>query len=470
MAAKRTAGRTSCNPWDMCFPLCVGRMCDGTMFSSVCALPSPASAEGCCPSLFGWFTGTTAQSDFSCTFMSAVRFTAFADRSWSVDQDVQEISRFSCMLFLSACGVICPSASRTIISKFLSRRYRTDRYGHPNIETSDRTPLEKNMALIKLKLGNSGLEIAPIVFGGNVFGWTADEATSFRLLDAFVAAGFNAVDTADVYSRWVPGNKGGESETIIGKWLKRGAKRQQVIIATKVASEMGPGKKGLSKRYILAAVEDSLQRLQTDYIDLYQSHVDDADAPLEETLETYAQLIQQGKVRAIGASNYNGKRLGEALQISRKKGLPRYESLQPLYNLYDRAEFEADLAPLCLRENIGVIPYFSLASGFLAGKYRSEADLAKSARGSLVKKYLNERGYKILSALDQVAKTHSSTQSQVAIAWLLAQPSVTAPIASATNLNQLQALLSAADLKLDPASIEKLNQASAYAAGVASSH
>jgi aryl-alcohol dehydrogenase-like predicted oxidoreductase len=326
------------------------------------------------------------------------------------------------------------------------------------------------MAPTKRKLGNSGLEVAPIVFGGNVFGWTADESTSFQLLDAFIAAGFNAVDTADVYSKWVPGNKGGESETIIGKWLKRTGTRARVIIATKVGAEMGPGKKGLSKKYILAAVEDSLQRLQTDYIDLYQSHVDDPDTPPEETLEAYAQLIQQGKVRAIGASNYTAKRLAEALQISKKKSLPRYESLQPLYNLYDRADFEAELAPLCLREKIAVIPYFSLASGFLAGKYRSEADLANRPRGSFVKKYLNERGYKILSALDQVAKTHSATQSQVAIAWLLAQPSVTAPIASATNLNQLQALLSAADLKLDPASLEKLNQASTYAAGAASSH
>jgi len=321
------------------------------------------------------------------------------------------------------------------------------------------------MAIIKRKLGNSGLEIAPIVFGGNVFGWTADEATSFRLLDAFVAAGFNAVDTADVYSKWVPGNRGGESETIIGKWLKRSEKRQQVIIATKVGSEMDPAKKGLSKGYILAAVEDSLQRLQTDYIDLYQSHVDDPDAPLDETLEAYAQLIQQGKVRAIGASNYNAKRLGEALEISQKKSLPRYESLQPHYNLYERAGFETELALLCLRENIGVIPYFSLASGFLAGKYRSEADLLKSARGTLVKKYLNERGFRILDALDQVARTHGSTPTQVALAWLQAQPSVTAPIASATNLDQLHELLSAADLELDPESLEKLNQASAHAAG-----
>jgi aryl-alcohol dehydrogenase-like predicted oxidoreductase len=322
----------------------------------------------------------------------------------------------------------------------------------------------------KRKLGNSGLEIAPIVFGGNVFGWTADEATSFDLLDAFVAAGFNAVDTADVYSRWVPGNRGGESETIIGKWLKRSEKRQRVIVATKVGSEMGPGQRGLSKDYILAAVEDSLQRLQTDYIGLYQSHVDDADTPLEETLEAYARRIQQGKVRAVGASNYNTKRLEEALQISKKKSLPRYDSLQPHYNLCERAGFEAELAPLCLRENIGVISYFSLASGFLAGKYRSEADLANSARGAFVKKYLNERGFKILAALDRVAKIHGSTPTQVALAWLLAQPSVTAPIASVTNLDQLHELLSAADLKLDAESLEQLNQASAYATGASTSN
>jgi len=319
------------------------------------------------------------------------------------------------------------------------------------------------MALTKRKLGNSGLEIAPIVFGGNVFGWTADEATSFQLLDAFVAAGFNAVDTADVYSKWVPGNRGGESERIIGKWLKRSEKRQQVIIATKVGSEMGPGKKGLSKSYILSAVEDSLQRLQTDYIDLYQSHIDDAETPLDETLEAYAQLIQHGMVRAIGASNHNARRLGEALHISKRKCLPRYESLQPHYNLYEREEFEAELASLCVRENIGVIPYFSLASGFLAGKYRSETDLARSARATFVKKYLNERGFRILGAVDQVAKAHGSTPTRVALAWLLAQPSVTAPIASVTSLDQLHELVTAADLKLDPESLEKLNLASAYA-------
>lgn len=325
------------------------------------------------------------------------------------------------------------------------------------------------MAIGRRELGNSGLEIAPIVFGGNVFGWTADESTSFQLLDAFVAAGFNAVDTADMYSKWVPGNKGGESETIIGNWLKRGGKRHQVIIATKVGLEMGPGKKGLSKKYILASAEDSLKRLQTDYIDLYQSHTDDTDTPLQETLEAYAQLTQQGKVRAIGASNYRANRLGEALTISRQKHLPRYASLQPEYNLYVRAAFEAELAPLCRRENIGVIPYFSLASGFLTGKYRSEADLASRARGKSVKKYLTERGFRILNALDQAAKAHRSTPTQIAIAWLLAQPAITAPIASATTLDQLHELLGAAEVKLDPQSLQQLDQASAYAAGAASS-
>jgi aryl-alcohol dehydrogenase-like predicted oxidoreductase len=348
--------------------------------------------------------------------------------------------------------------------------------GTGQIATGIQTPnqrqktLERTMELSKRKLGNSGLAIGPIMFGGNVFGWTVDEATSFHLLDAFVAAGFNAVDTADVYSKWAPGNRGGESETIIGKWLKRSKKRQRVILATKVGSEMGPVKRGLSKGRILAAVEDSLQRLQTDYIDLYQSHVDDAEATLEETLEAYAQLIQQGKVRAIGASNYKAERLGEALQISKNKGLPRHESLQPHYNLYERAGFEAELAPLCLRESIGVIPYFSLASGFLAGKYRSEADLANSARGTFVKKYLNERGFRILGALEQVAKTHDSTPTRVALAWLLAQPSVTAPIANVTNLGQLDELLGAADLKLDPEALQKLSQASAYAAGAGSAN
>jgi len=237
----------------------------------------------------------------------------------------------------------------------------------------------------KHKLGNSGLEISPLVFGGNVFGWTLDEPASFKLLSAFAAAGFNAIDTADTYSRWVPGHSGGESETIIGKWMKQSQNRDKVIIATKVGMEMGPGKKGLSKSYILRSAEDSLRRLQTDYIDLYQSHTDDAATPLEETLSAYAELIRQGKVRAIGASNYKAERLAAALAVSKKSGLPRYESLQPNYNLYQRADYETALEPLCLKEGLGVINYFPLASGFLSGKYRSEADLGKSARGQGVK-------------------------------------------------------------------------------------
>jgi aryl-alcohol dehydrogenase-like predicted oxidoreductase len=311
------------------------------------------------------------------------------------------------------------------------------------------------------KLGNSGIEVAPLAFGGNVFGWTVDEPTGFKILDAFVAAGFNLIDTADIYPRWVPGNKGGESETIIGNWLKRSGKRKKVILATKVGSEMGPNQKGLLKAYILRAAEDSLRRLQTDCIDLYQSHVDDPQAPLEETLEAYAQLVKQGKVRAIGASNYSADRLGEALEVSRRQGYPRYQTLQPLYNLYDRAEYEAKLEPLCLKEGLGVITYFSLASGFLTGKYRSKKDLAGRERGDRVQGYLNERGFRILAALDQVAREKRSTQATVALAWLIARPSVTAPIASATNLDQLNTLIAAPSLKLDRTSLDVLNQASA---------
>lgn len=309
----------------------------------------------------------------------------------------------------------------------------------------------------KRKLGNSGLMVAPLAFGGNVFGWTTDEPTAFSLLDAFVAAGFNLIDTADVYSRWVPGNQGGESETVIGKWLARSGKRDQVVIATKAGAEMGPGKKGLSKAYILSEVEDSLKRLQTDYIDLYQSHIDDLETPLEETLETYAQLIRQGKVRAIGASNYKAERLQAAQEASRKHGYPRYECLQPHYNLYERADYEAALEPVCLESNIGVIPYFSLASGFLTGKYRSEADLSKSSRGPRVKKYLNERGFRILGALDEAAKQYDATPAQIALAWLMARPSITAPIASATNLKQLDELIGATRLELGRDAIEMLN-------------
>jgi aryl-alcohol dehydrogenase-like predicted oxidoreductase len=311
------------------------------------------------------------------------------------------------------------------------------------------------------KLGNSGLEVSPLAFGGNVFGWTVDEATSFTLLDAFVAAGFHLIDTADIYSRWAPGHQGGESETILGKWLKRSGKRDKVVLATKVGMEMGPDRKGLSKAYVLQAVEESLRRLQTDFLDLYQAHVDDPATPLEETLEAFAQLIQQGKVRAIGASNYRVERLAQALQISQQRGYPRYECLQPLYNLCDRADYETKLEPLCRDQGLGVLSYFSLASGFLTGKYRSEADLSKSARGQGVKKYLTDRGFRILHALDQVAQQQHTTPATVALAWLIARPSVTAPIASATSLEQLHSLTEATRLKLDSAAIELLNQASA---------
>src|ERR1700733_4040857 len=312
------------------------------------------------------------------------------------------------------------------------------------------------------RLGGSGLEVSPICLGGNVFGWTADEPASFRILDEFVGAGFNFVDTADVYSRWVPGHKGGESETVLGNWFKRSGNRKKVILATTAGIEIAPGKKGLSKAYLLSEVEESLQRLQTDYIDLYQSHIDDATVPLEETLGAYDQLIEQGKVRAIGASNYSAERLAEALKVSKQHGLPRYECLQPHYNLYERAGYEKELEPVCLREGIGVIPYFALASGFLTGKYRPENDLAKGPRGQMVKKYLDARGFRILAALDEVAGKLHSTPGKVAIAWLIARPSITAPIASATSVEQLKDLVDAANLQLDADSIKTLNEASAY--------
>ncbi len=317
------------------------------------------------------------------------------------------------------------------------------------------------------QLGISGLEVSPLAFGGNVFGWTVDESTSFKLLDAFVATGFNFIDTADVYSKWAPGNKGGESETILGNWLKSRGNRQKVIIATKVGMEMGPGQRGLSKAYILRAAEASLKRLQTDYIDLYQSHADDAESPFAETLEAYAQLLKEGKVRAIGASNYSAERLREALQASKQLGLPVYQSLQPNYNLYERAGYESGLEAVCRENGMGVIPYFSLASGFLTGKYRSEADLAASKRGQFVKKYLNDRGFRILSALDEVAREIHSTPAKISLAWLIARPGITAPIASATSLEQLKDLIGAVELKLDQAVIERLNEASIYAVAAA---
>ncbi len=312
----------------------------------------------------------------------------------------------------------------------------------------------------KRRLGQSDIRTAPLCLGGNVFGWTLDEAGSFRILDEFLAAGFDFIDTADVYSSWVPGHVGGESETIIGKWFRQRSNRSRVILATKVGWLMTPNHKGLSKANIFRAVEDSLRRLQTDYIDLYQSHVDDADTSLEETLGAFGDLIRQGKVRAIGASNYSAARLSQALDLAAGGRLPRYDSVQPLYNLYDRSDYEAELGPLCVQRGVGAISYFSLASGFLTGKYRSSQDLAGRARGPRVEKYLNARGTAILAALDEVAAAYTSTPASVALAWLMGRPGVTAPIASATNSQQLQALVAAAHLKLDAAAIQRLDQAS----------
>ena len=313
------------------------------------------------------------------------------------------------------------------------------------------------------ELGRSGLHIAPLVLGGNVFGWTADEAASFKVLDAFVAGGGNAIDTANVYSAWIPGHKGGESEAVIGKWLKQRGRRDDVLILTKVGMQMGDGSKGLAKAYIKQQVEDSLRRLGTDYIDLYQSHQDDESLPVTEPLETYADLIKEGKIRAIGASNYSASRLREALDASEQHGLPRYESLQPEYNLYERASLETELLPLTQEQQVGIISYFGLASGFLTGKYRTEADLSKSPRGgSIGPKYLNDRGLKILAALDAVVARHAqATPAQVALAWIIAQPGLTAPIASATSVEQVTELLKAAELKLSTEDLQMLTDASA---------
>ncbi len=311
------------------------------------------------------------------------------------------------------------------------------------------------------KLGSTGFEVAPIAFGGNVFGWTVDEPTSFSLLDAFVDAGFNLIDTADSYSRWVTGHQGGESETIIGRWIARRGRHDDVVIATKVGSDMGLGYKCLRRDYIVREAEASLHRLQVDCIDLYQSHWDDDKTPLDETLEAYALLQRQGKVKAIGASNHSAQRLREALDASTQRALPRYETLQPQYNLYDRGTFEGPLQQLCIREGIGVIPYFSLAAGFLTGKYRSPADFGKSARGPGMKKYLDDRGMRILDALDVAARRTGAAPAQLALAWLMAQPGVSAPIASATSLGQLRQLVRAADLVLDDATLGELSRASA---------
>jgi aryl-alcohol dehydrogenase-like predicted oxidoreductase len=318
----------------------------------------------------------------------------------------------------------------------------------------------------KRQLGHSGIEVPTLCFGGNVFGWTADEARTFALLDALLESGLNFVDTADSYSHWAPGNHGGESETIIGKWFKARGNRSKVILATKVGSPMGEGKKGLSRKYIREEVEESLKRLQTDYIDLYQSHRDDESTPQEETLETYAELMKEGKVRAIGASNFTPERLESALEVSRKHNLPRYETLQPEYNLYDRGGYEQRLEGICASHGLGVIPYFSLASGFLSGKYHSAEEAASRPRAGMLKKYFNERGMRVLEALEEVAREVKAKPAQVALAWLMARPSITAPIASATTVEQLHELIAATRLELPKSVIEKLDLASAEVVGV----
>ena len=310
------------------------------------------------------------------------------------------------------------------------------------------------------RLGKSDLKVAPLVLGGNVFGWTADEATSFKLLDAFVAGGFNMVDTADVYSRWAPAG-GGASETVIGKWLAQGGKRDKIVLATKFGSELGEGMKGLSAKYMVEAVEASLKRLQTDYIDLYQSHRDDPDTPQEETAEAFDRLVKAGKVRAIGSSNFTPERLKSAIEISQAKGLARYNSEQPLYNLYARQGFESGLQQVCIENEVGVIPYYGLASGFLTGKYRTEADLSKSPRGQGVKRMMDARGMRILDALDEVSAARTASQAQVALAWVMAQPGLTGPIASATSLEQLDELMGSARLTLTAEDLATLDKASA---------
>jgi aryl-alcohol dehydrogenase-like predicted oxidoreductase len=313
----------------------------------------------------------------------------------------------------------------------------------------------------KRKLGQSGPEVPPICLGSNVFGWTLSEPDTFHQLDRAVDAGLNFIDTADVYSRWVPGHTGGESETILGKWFAKSGRRKDVILATKVGMDMGQDKKGLSPAYIAQAVDASLKRLQTDYIDLYQAHRDDESTPLEDSLAAFDKLVKAGKVRFIGASNYAGARLAAALETSRKNGLAAYTSLQPHYNLVERHPFESDQLPVVEKYQLGVIPYFSLAAGFLTGKYRRGDDASKAARGGMVKKYLDDWGFGVVDALTEIAAAHRATPARVALAWLLAQPGITAPIASATNDKHLDDLIAAASLQLDSASIKRLNDVSA---------
>ena len=311
------------------------------------------------------------------------------------------------------------------------------------------------------ELGRSGLHITPLAFGGNVFGWTADEARSFELLDAFVDAGGNLIDTADKYSAWVPGNRGGESETIIGRWLKRSGKRDRVLIATKAGMDMGGGRSGLSRTHLMRSVDESLSRMGIDCIDLYQAHVDDPATPIEETLSAYADMIRAGKIRAIGASNFTAERLAESLATADRLGLPRYQTLQPEYNLVTRPGFEAALQALCVRESVSVIPYYALASGFLTGKYRRPDDTTNRTRGSRAARYMDERGFRVLDALDEISSRLKTTPTAVALAWLRDRPSVAAPIASATTIAQLGDLFASLRITLDPQAVTRLDEASA---------
>ena len=313
-------------------------------------------------------------------------------------------------------------------------------------------------------LGALGIPVSPIMLGGNVFGWTIDQEQSFAVLDRFAERGFNFIDTADMYSSWAPGNEGGESETILGNWFKRTGKRESIVLATKLGNPMAEGKKGLGAKYMREAVEASLRRLQTEYIDLYQAHTDDAETPLEETLRAFNDLVQEGKVRTIGASNYKGRRLRAAEEVARNAGWQRYETLQPNYNLHTRQEYEQDLAPVVAEFNLGVVPYFSLASGFLTGKYKTAADAEGAKRSGMLGKYFDDRGMKILAALDSVAQQAGSKPASIALAWLLSRPNILAPIASATSVDQLEDLFAAADLELSAEQLSELSLASAFVA------
>ena len=317
--------------------------------------------------------------------------------------------------------------------------------------------------MLERKIGRTDLSVSPLCFGGNIFGWTADEQRSFEVLDAYVEGGGNFIDTADVYSTWLPGHVGGESESILGKWMSERNNRSKVIIATKVGSKMGtaPNAQGLSRRYIIEEVEASLKRLQTDYIDLYQAHRDDTETPLEETMAAFNQLVRQGKVRYLGSSNYSAERMREALEVSKQHGYARYECIQPPYSLVNRSVYEGDLQKLCIEEQIGVITYSSLASGFLSGKYRQGKDLPSSPRAKGIQdRYMNRKGFRVLDALDQIAESHHSTVSQVALAWVMARPGITSAIASATSVEQTRELLGAVQLSLSEDDMNALNEAS----------